>query len=177
MRKYDSKYVEEQINSLTKFGYIVKLIRSNEEGDYYYKIQHFKNESNDIGMGIGYKANSKDGDYFYHNSHGRNDADPGNVWNHSNQGQPGPSGWYTFDQKYVENLIISKRNTPIKKVYYIEEQVPSLITNKYRVEAESEEEALKMVDTLNATPYDSNHESVWDGSILEYNIEVIKVEK
>ena len=97
-------------------GFIVKKIKHNEDG-WYYKIQKPENEKNDIGTGIGYKAHSlipsdiKAGkkpvpntDYFYHNSHGKDDNKLNNIWNHSGD-KPGPGGWYTFDETYVENLI------------------------------------------------------------------------
>lgn len=109
-KRFNGPEIESKINALASKGYIVKKQRSEPDGTWYYKIQEPKNVGTDIGTGIGYRAeDSKTGapntDYFYHNSHGSDDNKLGNVWNHSNSGTPGPGGWYTFDQNYVENII------------------------------------------------------------------------
>jgi hypothetical protein len=177
MKKFDSKAIEKQILSLIQSGYVIELVRSSDDGSYYYKIQHPEDIDNDCGVGIGYKAVSDEGDYFYHNSHGKNDNNLGNVWNHSGD-KRGPAGWYTFDQTYIEDIIKKKKQNPIvaiKKKFTISEQIPAIVTHKYEIEAESEEEAMEMIMNGEVKPYDSITETIYTNSIeLEFTREVIR---
>jgi hypothetical protein len=111
-KRFDAPYIESRIKALASKGYIVKKTRQEPDGSWYYKIQKPENANNDIGTGIGYtafeyKTTKPKTDYFYHNSHGSDDNKLGNVWNRSkdSSGNPGPGGWYTFDQKYIEQVI------------------------------------------------------------------------
>lgn len=109
-KRFNGPEIEGKIKALASKGYIVTQKKSEPDGSWYYKIQDQKNASNDIGTGIGYKAfayksTDPNTDYFYYNSHGSDDNKLGNVWNHKTSNSPGPGGWYTFDQSYIENVI------------------------------------------------------------------------
>jgi len=103
-KKFNGPDIEKKILALKRKGFIVKKLRSEPNGTYYYKIQKPENQNNDIGTGIGYSIDSMGNDSFFHNSHGKNDNKIGNVWYHQGDG-PGPRGWYTFNQDYIEDLI------------------------------------------------------------------------
>ncbi len=109
-KRFDGPYIEKKINSLASKGYIIKKQRSESDGSWYYKIQEPEDLGTDRGIGIGYtafeyKTTKPNTDYFYHNSHGNDDNKLGNVWNHKTSDSPGPGGWYTFDQKYIEDKL------------------------------------------------------------------------
>lgn len=109
-KRFNGSEIENRIKALASKGYSIKNIRSEANGNWYYKIQDPINYNNDIGIGIGYAAsdrqtNSPNTDYFYYNSHGKDDNNIGNTWNHSNSSSAGPSGWYTFDQAYIEGVL------------------------------------------------------------------------
>ena len=52
-------------------------------------------------------------DYYFHNSHSGNINKPSTalngVWNHSGK-NPGPGGWYTFDEEYILKEIQNIKN-------------------------------------------------------------------
>jgi len=113
-KRFNGPKIEKRIKNLAKKGWVIKKIRSNEDGSWYYKIQKPEDSNSDRGTGIGYASFFTYGeknpytDYFYYNTHGDNDERPNNVWNYKGE-QRGPSGgWYSFDETYIENLLKEK---------------------------------------------------------------------
>lgn len=128
--KYNYKKFRKYFLDLRKLGYIVKEEEStsNYGRNIYWKI----GSPEGTGFtGVGYKFPNvrkktvgsfgrieyeEQGDYFFHNSHSGNinkpSTAPNSVWNFSKMpnGGPGPEGWYTFDDKYVLDVIESLKN-------------------------------------------------------------------
>jgi biotin operon repressor len=119
-KRFNGPAIEKKIQALVDKGYTIRKQNSKPDGSWYYKIQEPIDLNTDRGIGIGYSAFSYNStepneDYFYHNSHGNDDNKIGNVWNHSSKGNPGPGGWYTFNQEYIENeLNTLSSKTPSK---------------------------------------------------------------
>ena len=109
--QFDYKKIERKINKLKKLGYVVKKeFKGNEKYGYSYYwtigIPEYRNHT-----GIGYRFVRIDKpDYFFHNSHSgpveNPGKSPGSVWNNNSE-TPGPGGWYTFDDKYILDVIDS----------------------------------------------------------------------
>jgi hypothetical protein len=103
-QKFNGPNIEKKILALKRKELIVKKLRTDPNGGFYYKIQTKENKDNDAGTGIGYSIDDFGTDSFYHHSHGSNDQNIGNIWHWRGDGK-GPRGWYTFDQDYIEDLI------------------------------------------------------------------------
>lgn len=99
--------IEKRIKNLTKKGYIVKQIRKEPNGNWYYKIQTPDNASNDAGMGIGYNYS---GAYYYHHSHGADDNKIGNIWYHKKTNMRGTGSEYSFNENDINLLLDQKEN-------------------------------------------------------------------
>lgn len=107
--QFDYKKIERKINKLKKLGYVVQknLTGSEKYGySYYWKIgvPGYRNHE-----GIGYHfVIGNESDYFYHNTHSgpidNPSKSPNGTWNNHSK-TPGPGGWYTFDDKYILNVI------------------------------------------------------------------------
>jgi hypothetical protein len=103
--------VRRKIKNMAKQGWEVQ--ETEQRGDQYsgpgvYWEIGDPNGTNFTGIGFRIAKEPNKPNYFYHNSHSGNIFKPNTalnaVWNHHSE-RPGPGGWYTFDEKYVHDVL------------------------------------------------------------------------